>query len=204
MTLQTIEIPDSIREMPLSQRTGRLIDDANDRIEAFMLEDQSVIEDFVPCDFHLLDQSLDWIERNQLMAGNRFCELGSGFGVATMLAANRGMESVGIEIEPVLVQRSRDFANELVVAARFFCGSFLPRDAASLLERFPDFENIETDEGDVYREIGLAMNDFDLIFAYPWPRDWAFFEALFDAYAASGALLLTYRGRIGMSLVRKM
>ena len=35
------------------------------------------------------------------------------------------------------------------------------------------------------------------------PKPHGFFEAVFDACAANGALLLTYRGREGMNLVMK-
>lgn len=204
MTVQSIDIPDSIKQIPHSQHATNLIDDANDRIEAFMLADQAVIENFVTCDFHLVDQALSWIEQNHLPAGNRFCELGSGFGVVAMLAAVRGMESVGIEIEPVLVEQSSDLADDLDVAAKFFRGSFVPRDAVELLEFDREIKHVETYGDDVYDEIGLAMDDFDLFFAFPWPGEHVFFEAVFDAYAADGALLLTYRGRDGMNLVRKV
>ncbi len=204
MPLQPIDIPDSLRRIPLSQRAASLIDAANERIEAFMLADQSVIENFVTCDFHLFDQALTWIEQNHLMAGNRFCELGSGFGVATMLAAIRGMESVGIEIEPVLVAQSADLADDLDVEARFFSGSFVPRDAVGISDLASEIKHVDTQAGDVFKEIGLAMNDFDLFFAFPWPGEHVFFEAVLEACAADGALLLTYRGREGMNLVRKI
>lgn len=203
MTLQPVDIPDSIKEMRHSERAGSLIDCANDRIEAFMLADQEVIENFVTCDFHLVDQALAWIDQHHLRTGNRFCELGSGFGVAAMLAALRGMESVGIEVESVLVDQSNDLAEDLGVAAKFFCGSFVPRDVVGLSELAADIKHVETHEDDVYEEIGLAMNDFDLFFAFPWPGEHVFFEAIFEASAADGALLLTYRGREGMDLVRK-
>jgi hypothetical protein len=204
VTLQRIDIPDSIRRIRVSSRAASLIDEANDRIEAFMLADQTVIENFVTCDFHLLDQALEWINQNHLLAGDRFCELGSGFGVAAMLAAIREMESVGIEIESALVSQSSDLADDLENTAKFYCGSFIPRDAVSLMELAADIEHVETEEGDVYEEIGLAMDDFDLFFAFPWPGEHPFFEGVFDACAADGALLLTYRGREGMNLVRKI
>ena len=88
MALCEIAIPDSIKNLPLFEGAGKLIDDANDRIESFMLKDQEVIENFVTCDFHLVDQALTWIDQNHLLTGDRFCELGSGFGVVAMLAAN--------------------------------------------------------------------------------------------------------------------
>ena len=204
MTLHPIDVPESIKKIPHSPRAIELIDEANDRIEAFMLSDQEVIENFVNCDFHLVDQALNWIMQNHLLAGNRFCELGSGFGVATMLAAIQGMEAIGIEIEACLAEQSSELADELQVPADFYCGSFIPRNVVGLEDLAADLKHVETDEGDVYQEIGLSMNDFDLFFAFPWPGEHTFFEAIFQACAADGALLLTYRGREGMNLVRKL
>ena len=203
MTLQSIHVPDEIKRLTPSPAAERLIDLANDRIEAFMLANDSVTENFVPCDFHLLDQSLTWLEQNHLLTGRRFCELGSGFGVAALLASLRGMESVGIEIESNLVEQASDLADALGLPAKFYCGSFVPRDIAGILELGRDVDHVETHEGEVYEEIGLGLDDFDLFFAFPWPGEHPFFEAVFQAGAAANSLLLSYRGRNGMHLVRK-
>ncbi len=203
MALLPIEVPESIKRLDHEPLAAELIDEANDRIEAFMLGDESISENFVNCDFHLVDQALTWIADNHLLTGNRFLELGSGFGVVTMLAAIRKMEAVGIEIEPPLVEQSSELADDWALSARFFCGSFIPRDVPRLADLAAELEHVETDEGDVYDEIGLGMEDFDLFFAFPWPGEHGFFEAIFKACAADGALLLTYRGREGMELVRK-
>ncbi|TWT78890.1 hypothetical protein CA13_02870 [Planctomycetes bacterium CA13] len=204
MTLQRIEIPDSITRIPISDRANKLIDEANERIEAFMLADQSVIEDFVTCDFDLLDQSLGWIQEHHLPKGGRFCELGSGFGVAGLLATIRGIESVGIEIESALVEQAQRLADDMGLAAKFYCGSFVPRDAVGALDLAPKFKPIDRHGCDVYEEMGLSMQKFDLFFAFPWPNQHSFFEAFFKNGAADGSLLLTYRGREGMNLVRKI
>ena len=203
MTLQSINVPEEIKRLPHSPAAARLIDLANERIEAFMLANDSVTENFVPCDFHLLDQSLTWIEQNHLLTGRRFCELGSGFGVAALLASLRGMESVGIEIESTLVEQASNLADALGLPAKFYCGSFVPRDISGMLELGRDVEHVETHEGDVYEEIGLGLDDFDLFFAFPWPGEHQFFEAVFQAGAADNSLLLSYRGRNGMHLIRK-
>jgi hypothetical protein len=168
-----------------------------------MLADDLVTENFVPCDFHLLDQAITWIEQNHLLTGNRFCELGSGFGVAALLASLRGMESIGIEIESSLVEQSTSLAEELGLSAKFYCGSFVPRDITGILEIARDVEHVETHEGEVYEEIGLGLDDYDLFFAFPWPGEEQFFEAVFQAGAAVNSLLLSYRGRNGMHLLRK-
>lgn len=202
MPLQPIKVPDSIKQLAYFDGAEELIDAANDAIEAFMLEDEDVIENFVNCDFHLFDQVLTWIHDEHLLTGNRFLEFGSGFGVGSMLAAMRGMESVGIEIEPRLVEHSSRVIDERGSDAKIYCGSFVPRGIERLPDLASDVDHVDGEEGDVYDEIGMDVDDFDLIFAFPWPGEHGFFEAIFAASAAKGALLLTYRGREGMHLLR--
>jgi len=203
MRLQPIDIPDEIKKLPFSVAANQLIELATERIEAFMLDNDTVTQNFVRCDFHLLDQALTWIQQNHLMTGRRFCELGSGFGVATMLAAIQGMESIGIEIESYLVEQACDLAEASDVTADFYCGSFVPRGIDGIEDLGSEVEHVETHEDEVYDEIGLEMDDFDLFFAFPWPGEEHFFESVFHAGAADNALLLTFRGRDGMHLVRK-
>ncbi len=203
VTLLSIDIPDSINQLPHSKAACHLINLATRRIDAFMAANDSVTENFVTCDFHLLDQALTWIEENHLLTGRQFCELGSGFGVAALLASARGMESVGIEIDAALVGQASNLADDLDLPAKFYCGSFIPRGVPEILDLSSEVEHVATDEGDIYQEIGLELDDFDLFFAFPWPGEQFFFEAIFQAGAAKNALLLTYRGRDGMHLIRK-
>jgi hypothetical protein len=203
LSLLPIPIPESIKEISCTAVAEQLIDHANERIEQFMLSDERVIENFVTCDFHLFDQALSWIRAEHHLIGNRCCELGSGFGVVAMLAAIQGLEAVGIEIESTLVDQSIALAEELHIGAEFYCGSFVPRDIPGLVDLASDMKHVETDEGDIFEEIGLGLDDFDLFFAFPWPGENDFFEAVFEAGAVDGALLLTYRGREGMHLLRK-
>lgn len=203
MSFTSIEIPEEISNLKHSSDAVELMEYAHQRIESFMSSHDSVTENFVRCDFHLLDQSLTWIQQNNLLTGNRFCELGSGFGVAAMLASTHGMESIGIEIEDYLVEQSIDLAEELELSVDFYCGSFVPRDVLDVEEIGSDVEHVEIHEDDVYEEVGLGMEDFDLFFAFPWPGEEHFFENVFDAGSAVGSMLLTFRGLDGMHLVRK-
>ena len=79
----------------------------------------------------------------------------------------------------------------------------MPRDLEGITELGRDMEHVEVHEGEVYEEIGLGLDDFDLFFAFPWPGEHTFFEAVFEAGAAVNSLLLSYRGRDGMHLIRK-
>jgi hypothetical protein len=51
--------------------------------------------------------------------------------------------------------------------------------------------------------MGLDINDFDMVFAYPWPGEQHVIERLFDRFAADGALLMTYNGTEGVRLFRR-
>ena len=204
MTLIEIELPDTSVLLGMADETDSFIDEANEAIELFMLGDQEVIENFVTCDFHLAKSALGWVQRENLLTGRRFCELGSGFGVVAMMAANMGMEAIGVEIEQVLVDQANDFAVRAGNGAKFYCGSFIPYDTLDELDVDRDIQNVSVEEGDVYREVGLGLEDYDLFFAFPWPGEQIFFEQVFEKWAADGAMLLTYRGRDGMQLQRKV
>ena len=73
VTLQTIDIPDSINRLPYAEGAEHLIYTANDAIEAFVLADQTVIENFVTCDFHLLDQAIIWTGERKGDGGRFYC-----------------------------------------------------------------------------------------------------------------------------------
>ncbi|WP_153555447.1 class I SAM-dependent methyltransferase [Roseimaritima sediminicola] len=203
MALAPICVPNHVGSRTLSDPAAHLIDRAFERIEALMLRNASVTEQFVTCDFELLDKTLGWLQEENLLAGNRFCEWGSGIGAGTMLAALRGLEAVGIEIDSALVQESDELAAELTIPARFVAGSFLPSELDDMVHWESELENVVTQTGNAYDELDLEVTDFDLFFAFPWPGEQPFFEAVLEAVAANGSLLLTFHGREGMTLVRK-
>ena len=43
-------------------------------------------------------------------------------------------------------------------------------------------------------EVDIGIEDFELIFAFPWPGEETLFFDLFETYAARGAHLMTYHG----------
>ena len=63
---------------------------------------------------------------------------------------------------------------------------------------------IETGGADGYEELGLDPSDFDVFFSYPWPGEEQMIRELFDHYAATGALLITYHGLEGLRIHRKV
>lgn len=136
--------------------------------------------------------------------GNHLCEWGSGFGVVTCLAAMLGFEAWGIEIDHDLVEAARRLAVDFEVPVEFIRDSFIPRGSERCLEVAERFAWLTGTAGSVREDEGLGPEDFDIIFAYPWPDEEDVIGALFEQNVGTGALLLTYHGDGDMRLRRKV
>ncbi|QDT04416.1 Mg-protoporphyrin IX methyl transferase [Rubripirellula lacrimiformis] len=200
--LESIAVPDDLWASPLSPEASELLRDADQRIVDFMRRGP-LIDNFVVCDFRLVDAALEWIQRESLASGERFCEWGSGFGVVTMMAALRGWEASGIEVDPDLVDQAQALAEDHEIEANFAIGSFIPAGGEAWIPCDEQSLHIETDLHHGYDELEIQLSDVDLVFMYPWPGEHIHSEAIFDRYAAIGSLLLTYHGTECLQLQRK-
>ncbi len=152
---------------------------------------------FVPSDFKTVYHVLQVVTDSNLATGTSLCEWGSGFGVVAMLATMLEFRVCGIEIERGLVDASRRLADDFGLPVEFVQGSFIPSGAESCAEEAYADNNAEyswlvTDADDAYDELGLNPDDFDVVFAYPWPGEEYLITSLFEKYAAEDALLLMY------------
>jgi len=203
MRLRSIEIG-PLPDGPVPDEVEALIVDAEARYEAmFANVDVHTPFEFVPSDARLVYRGLRRILEIDGGAG-RFCDWGSGLGTIPALAGLLGFESHGIEIAPRLVEASRDFLASRGIEGRIHPGSFVPDDYAEPRGLGdPDFEGMRTGTA-AYEAMGLDPEDFDLVFAFPWPGTEAITLDVFRRYAATGALLLTYHGLEGLRLHRKV
>ena len=119
--------------------------------------------------------------------GTRFCEWGSGFGVVTALAAMLDYEACGIEIEEELVLGARALAEDFALPVEFVRDSFIPRGGEDCADIALSFAWLTPDAGHADNELGLAVDDFDVVFAYPWPDEEGVIYTLFERFAAVGA-----------------
>jgi hypothetical protein len=202
--MRLVEIDLQLPEVALPANVVRLFADARRRIGVLEKEAQPALAAFVPSDFELVYRALAFIQSRRLATGQKFIEWGSGLGVVTCLAEWLGFDAAGIEIEPRLAAMAQTLARKHKVAAQFACGSFVPSDAKLHLDRLADVAWLSTDGPDGYEELGLEPDDFDVVFAYPWPGEEQVIFDLFADSAAVGALLLTYHGQEGVRLQRKM
>lgn len=164
--------------------------EADRRIDEF--QRHAHLPGFVPSDFVQAYALLSRLAEANLTRGNLFCEWGSGFGVVACLAAMLGFDAVGIEIEADLVDQAEKLADDFGVSVEFIRGSFIP--CGSAVQEVGTFCWLTTEEDRTAEELGLGPDDFDVIFAYPWPDEEGVTEAIFERHARKGALLATYHG----------
>ena len=143
---------------------------------------------FIPCD-HL--GAYEELRKLRSRATN-FVEFGSAAGIVTIMADLLGYEAHGIEIEPWLVDRSAEIAAEFGSKAVFAEGSFVVPEYQDEIELLSSDSHNPTGGANAFDELGLDLDDYDLIFAYPWPGDEEWLYELVRRHARPEALLLTY------------
>lgn len=205
MPLNDIDLaiaPDAV----LPDAVAQLLADADARIERFVRDRQATrpIGAFVPCDFVMVYHALRAVQALRVAPGDHFCEWGAGFGVVAGLAELLGFASCGIEIHRDLVDEAQSLLEDHQLAAEIAHGSLIPEDGDALVDELAEQAWLSTGEQPGYDELGVEVEDFDLIFAFPWPGDEELIDKLFEKYAAVGALLLTYHGMNDMRLQRKV
>ena len=184
--------------------TAAFLADAQARIDAFFEERwQEPIVGFVPSDFAKLWPALAALQEQSLAPGRRFCEWGCGFGVVAGLAARLGFDASGIEIERDLVAGARALLSAHALDVKLACGSFIPPGGEPLAKIRAEMAWLITGGPDGHALLGREPDDWDVVFAYPWPGEEHVVERLFDRFAAPGALLVTWRTEKGARVQRK-
>lgn len=200
MPLRTVPLVMGEEHLPPDVR--RFLKEADRRIDHF--REEHGVPGFVTSDYGSVYKALRYLERSDLVAGRWFCEWGSGLGVVSCLATILGFDAWGIEEKECLVKAARLLAARFELPTEFARGNFVPRQAEALLNQQRGFAWLGSAARCGYEAAGVNLDEFDLVFAYPWPDEERLVIDLFEGYASAGALLLTHHVDGDLRLCRKV
>lgn len=199
------------QDAKLPAAVAAFIDEADRRCDLFY--DQKLNKRYpryVPSEPAQVYAALRHVTEQGLPLGENFIEWGSGFGVATGLAAMLGYEARGIEIEEKLVEGAESLLADHGIAAEFLPVSYIPDgfisyDALSGHDIVRDDSFGHSVDGNPrYDGMDIDIEEVDLFFVYPWPGEQEMMLKLFDAVAGEGAILVAYFGDRDICLYRKL
>lgn len=202
--LQPIKLPADIMERSIPAEVAGWIRETRLRIQTFQDRwDRPQIEQFVASDYEYVYQAMSWLVEEGLVSGNRFLEWGCGFALNCVIAAHLGMDAIGIEAEDELIREGRQTLELTGQLAELCWGNFLPRGAEDLAHD-PTLPSLGHPVPSVYRELGLDIDDFSMIFAYPWPGEEDFLLEVFEDNAGNGALFVQFCGPYDLRIWRRI
>ncbi len=202
--LERVCVPPSVDSRPVPPAVTAQLREAQRRIEAFQDRwDRPQIEQYVAADHELLYQTLAWLLETQYPIGRRFLEWGCGFAVVTAIAAELGLDAIGVEAEAELLDHAHVTFTDWRVDADFVVGDFLPAGSESIADD-PTFPSLGHDVGSAYDAMGLDLDDFAIVYGYPWPGEEGFHQQVFARHAAAGAYLLQFCGPNDVRLFRHL
>ena len=197
-----LDLPVPAAGGPVPAEVRRFLRAADERIDEFLQETRAPA--FVPSDYAGAFAVLRGLEETAVLRGTRFCEWGSGFGVVAGLAAGLGFDAAGIEAEAGLVAAARALADDFDLPVEFAHGSFVPRGAEDRVHAAGEYAWLTTGADYAYAELGVGPDDFDVVYAYPWPDEEVVTAELFERYGGRGAVLVTYHAGDGFRVRRKV
>ena len=203
-SLLQIDFPRGLDEQPIETDVAAMLASTQARIQAFQDRwDQPQIEQFVASDYEMAYRAIRWVVSERLMMGNRMVEWGCGFAVVAAIASKLGLDVFGIEAEPILLRQAKQTLIEFDSPVDLVCGNFLP-DGSELLSHNDEFPSLGHVVENAYELMGLDLDDFALVFGYPWPGEEVFHQAVFERYGATGGLLMLFCGPNDLRLWRKV
>lgn len=157
---------------------------------------------FVPADYAVVRAALLSLRRSLSAQAPRFLEWGSATGIITIMADMMGFDACGIELDASLVTTARAIAARHGSAARFVAGSFRPM-GYRWRGNDGDARTGTIGEGTSgYLELGRALEDFDVVFGYPWGGEEPLMQDIMRQFGRRDALLLLNDTNEGVKVYR--
>ena len=134
--------------------------------------------------------------------GLRFLEWGSATGVVTIMADLLGFDACGIELDSSLVDVAAELASRWRSNARFAAGSFIPMGWEWKLSDGNGRHGTIGRGRSGYLELGRALDDFDVVYAFPWMGEEPMMLDLMRCHGREDVLLVLHTTQNGTRMYR--
>ena len=134
--------------------------------------------------------------------GRRLLESGSATGVITIMADLLGFDSCGIELDSSLVDVGRDLASRWRSNARFSAGSFIPMGWEWRRSEGNGRHGTIGQGLSSYLELGRALDDLDVVYAFPWMGEEPMMLDLMRCHGGEYARLVLHTTQGGTRMYR--
>ena len=124
--------------------------------------------------------------------GRSFLEWGSATGVVTIMADLLGFDACGIELDSSLVDVGRQLASRWDSKARFAAGSFIPMGWEWKQPGESGRHGTIGQGRSGYLELGRALDDFDVVYVFPWMGEEPMMLDLMRSHGGRDALLVMH------------
>lgn len=189
---------------PLRISVAAVLADGRERLAAhFARTDLQPGHGAIPSDHELVLRCLTTLRAKEPRL-TRFLEWGSGLGIVAIAAAHLGFDAHGIEWNDAMVDEARELATRHRARVTFVAGSFVPPGSDRLLDRAELSTRTVLQCDDAYDRLERDLDEFDVVFAYPWPGEETLYRKLFLRQAAEGAVLVVYGQLDGVRAFRKV
>ncbi|MFN7587710.1 MAG: hypothetical protein ACK501_11330 [Planctomycetota bacterium] len=202
MPLRPLPLPPD--PTPLPARVAEVLADGRERLAAhFARPDLPPGHGAIPSDHERVVRCLRTLRAHE-PGLVRLLEWGSGLGIVAVAASLLGYDAHGIEWDDAMVHEAEQLARAHRVDVPFVAGSFVPPGSEALLDRAELTTRTVLQSDDAYDRLERDLDEFDVVFAYPWPEEEALYRRLFQRGAADGAVLVLYGQLDGVRAFRKV
>ncbi|MEO1615906.1 MAG: class I SAM-dependent methyltransferase [Planctomycetota bacterium] len=202
--LRPIPFESDLDSLSIAPPVSRELAAMRARIQAFQdCWEEHHAAQFVAADYELVFRAMTWIQKTQALIGNRFLEWGCGFATVACLATELGWSSFAVEAHRDLIAQAKRTIQEWPAQVSLHHGNFLPRGTEQLADD-PTLPSLSHEGSSAYEAWEMTLDEFAIVYSYPWPGEATFHEDVFAEHAEYGAILLMFVGPNEVQAYRKV
>jgi len=191
--------PETRLSPELRQQLATLFHEGWEIWDRFAREDQdNEFHPFVPAEYEGVLEAL----LPHMGSGLKFLEWGSATGVISVMADLLGFQAFGIELDGKLVEMAETLAARFDSEATFVKGSFIPQGYRWQPAGGDGRLATIGDGPSGYLKLGHHLDEFDVVFAFPWSGEEPMMVDLMASYGSPDATFLLNTVNDGVRVYR--